>query len=60
MKELAQPAIEAVESGKVKFVPERFSKIYFNWLYNIRGLVYFPPALVGARIPHIPAKTAES
>ena len=36
MDKLAKPAIEAVKSGAVKFVPERFDKIYFNWMENIR------------------------
>jgi len=33
---LAKPAIEAVKSGKIKFIPKRFEKIYFNWMENIR------------------------
>ncbi len=33
---LAQPAIEAVESGRVRFVPENWSKTYFEWMRNIR------------------------
>jgi valyl-tRNA synthetase len=33
---LAKPAIEAVESGRVKFVPENWSKTYFEWMRNIR------------------------
>lgn len=36
MESLAQPAIDAVKTGKTKFVPERFDKIYFHWLENIR------------------------
>ena len=35
MKPLAKPAIEAVKNGKTKFIPQRFEKIYFNWLENI-------------------------
>lgn len=36
MESLAKPAIEAVKSGDIQFVPERFTKIYTNWLENIR------------------------
>ena len=32
---LAKPAIEVVKSGKIKFVPERFEKMYLNWMENI-------------------------
>ncbi len=35
MKPLAEPAIKAVEDGSIRFVPERFSKYYFNWMNNI-------------------------
>ena len=46
---LAEPAIEAVRSGKVEVLyRERFSKIYFNWMENITRLVHFQPAVVGA------------
>jgi len=36
IKPLAEPAIEAVKSGKIKFLPKRFEKVYFNWMENIR------------------------
>ena len=36
MKELAKPAIEAVKTGELRFVPERFEKNYLYWLENIR------------------------
>ena len=36
MKELAKPAIEAVKTGKTRFVPDKFEKTYFNWLENIQ------------------------
>ncbi|HBQ63913.1 MAG TPA: valine--tRNA ligase, partial [Clostridiales bacterium] len=36
MKPLAEPAIEVVRNGTVRFVPDRFSKIYYNWMENIQ------------------------
>ena len=32
IKPLAEPAIEAVRSGKIRIIPERFAKVYYNWL----------------------------
>ena len=51
MKELAKPAIDAVKSGRIKFVPERFDKIYFNWLENIRDWCISRQLWWGHRIP---------
>ncbi|MCK4326483.1 valine--tRNA ligase, partial [bacterium] len=36
MKELARPAIRAVKSERIKFIPERWTKVYLNWMENIR------------------------
>src|SRR5436190_3304512 len=36
MGELAKPAIEAVEEGRLRFHPERYAKVYLDWLRNIR------------------------
>ena len=36
MEDLAKPAIEALKNGDLRFVPERFGKVYLNWLENIR------------------------
>src|SRR5699024_9883100 len=36
MEPLAAPAIDVVKSGEIEFIPERFEKIYFNWMENIR------------------------
>lgn len=51
MESLAKPAAEAVKSGKIKFVPERFSKIYCNWLDNIRDWCISRQLWWGHRIP---------
>ena len=51
MKPLAGPAIEAVRSGRIKFVPERFSKIYYNWMENIQDWCISRQLWWGHRIP---------
>ncbi len=51
MEELAKPAIEAVENGDTNFVPDRFSKIYLNWLYGIRDWCISRQLWWGHRIP---------
>ena len=51
MESLAKPAAEVVKSGKIKFVPERFSKIYCNWLDNIRDWCISRQLWWGHRIP---------
>ncbi|MCI1982447.1 MAG: valine--tRNA ligase [Oscillospiraceae bacterium] len=51
MKPLAEPAIQAVREGKVKFVPDRFSKIYFHWMENIKDWCISRQLWWGHRIP---------
>ena len=51
MQPLAEPAIKAVEDGSVRFVPERFAKTYFNWMYNIKDWCISRQLWWGHRIP---------
>ncbi|HIX66001.1 MAG TPA: valine--tRNA ligase, partial [Candidatus Anaerotruncus excrementipullorum] len=51
MEPLAKPAVEAVRDGRTKFVPERFEKIYFNWMENIKDWCISRQLWWGHRIP---------
>ena len=51
MQPLAGPAIDAVKNGETKFIPERFDKIYFHWLENIRDWCISRQIWWGHRIP---------
>ena len=48
---LAKPAIEAVETGRIKFVPENWSKTYYDWMYNIQDWCISRQLWWGHRIP---------
>ncbi len=51
MEPLAKPALEIVQNGKVKFEPERFSKIYVNWMENVHDWCISRQLWWGHRIP---------
>ena len=51
MESLAKPAIEVVKSGELKFVPENWSKTYFEWLENIQDWCISRQLWWGHRIP---------
>ncbi|MBP5617874.1 MAG: valine--tRNA ligase, partial [Clostridia bacterium] len=51
MEPLAIPAIEAVKSGEIRFIPDRFSKTYFNWMENIKDWCISRQLWWGHRIP---------
>ncbi len=51
IKPLAKPAIDVVKKGKIKIVPARFNKIYFQWMENIRDWCISRQLWWGHRIP---------
>ena len=51
MKPLAEPAVEVVKDGTVKFVPDRFSKTYLGWMENVRDWCISRQLWWGHRIP---------
>ena len=51
MKPLAEPAIQAVKNKETVFIPERFDKIFFNWMENIRDWCISRQLWWGHRIP---------
>ena len=51
IKPLAEPAIAAVENGDMRFVPENWSKTYFEWMYNIQDWCISRQLWWGHRIP---------
>ena len=51
MEDLAKPARDAVADGRIKIVPERFSKVYFNWMDNIRDWCVSRQLWWGHRLP---------
>ncbi len=58
MKPLAEPAIRAVEDGRISFVPANWAKTYFEWMHNIRDWCISRQLCWGHRVPawHCPDK----
>ena len=51
MEPLAKPARDAVTSGEIKIIPDRFTKVYFNWMDNIRDWCISRQLWWGHRVP---------
>jgi valyl-tRNA synthetase len=51
MKPLAKPAIEAVKKGKIRFYPDRWTKVYLNWMENIQDWCISRQIWWGHRLP---------
>lgn len=51
MKKLAEPAVEEVKNGQIKFIPDRWSKVYFDWMENILDWPISRQCWWGHRIP---------
>ena len=47
---LADVALAAVQDGRISIIPERFTKVYYNWLENIQDWCISSPVVVGS--PH--------
>jgi len=51
MKDLVKPAIKSVQDKQTNFIPERWSKVYFEWMYNIKDWCISRQLWWGHRIP---------
>ncbi len=60
MKPLAKPAIDAVKKGKIKFHPDRWTKVYMNWMENIQDWCISRQIWWGHRIPVYYCKSCQA
>jgi valyl-tRNA synthetase len=51
IKPLAEPALDAVRDGRIRIIPERFARVYYNWMENIRDWCISRQLWWGHRIP---------
>ena len=51
IKEIANTALEAVKDGRIEIIPERFKKVYYNWMENIQDWCISRQLWWGHRIP---------
>ncbi len=51
IKPLAEPALAAVRDGRIRIIPERFEKVYYNWMENIKDWCISRQLWWGHRIP---------
>jgi len=60
MRPLARPAIKVVKKGKIKFYPQRWTKVYLNWMENIQDWCISRQIWWGHRIPVYYCKSCQS
>ncbi|MBI4531527.1 MAG: class I tRNA ligase family protein, partial [Candidatus Latescibacteria bacterium] len=60
MKDLAAMAVEAVQRGDVRFIPERYAKVFFDWMGNIRDWCVSRQVWWGHRMPVWHCQTCKS
>ena len=59
MKDLAEPAVQAVRSKQTVFIPDKWAKVYFNWLENIQDWCISRQLWWGHRIPAFTCRSCQ-